>query len=322
MMSMSTVAQERPVAADWTALGCAVRVVVRDPGDLEVARQILVSELAAIDLACSRFRPDSEVSRLADGLGKPVPISPLLAEAVAAALSAAAQTDGDLDPTVGSAMDAIGYDRDFAQLEVEGLAVQVAHRPAPGWQQVWLDRRALTLTVPRGLRLDLGATAKALSADRAAAAIGEAIDGRGVLVAIGGDIAVSGTPPVEGWSVRVQDITGPVGSPPSGPSQLIGLRSGGLATSSTTARRWVRGGRVMHHIVDPRSGVPVASPWRTVTVAAQSCLEANVASTAAIVRGRSAIDWLVGRGFAARFVDVEGDVTVLPGWPSIRRAFR
>ena len=132
-------------------------------------------------------------------------------------------------------------------------------------------------------------------------------------MALGGDIAVAGESPAGGWSVRVQDITGPLGSAPSGPTQLIGLVSGGLATSSTAARRWVRGGRVMHHILDPRTGVPVASPWRTVSVAAPTCLAANVASTAAIVRGASALDWLAGRGLAARFVDVEGAVTTLAG---------
>jgi thiamine biosynthesis lipoprotein ApbE len=303
------------VAADWTALGCAVRLVVRDPDDLAPARQILVEELGAIDLACSRFRPDSELSGLSGRSGRPMPISSLLAEAVGAALDAAVATGGDVDPTVGVAMDAIGYDRDFARIEVDGAAITVVSRPVPGWRQVSIDRRASTLTVPAGVRLDLGATAKAFIADRAAARIADAIDGRGVLVALGGDIAVAGNPPADGWSVRVQDITGPLGSAPTGPTQLIGLVSGGLATSSTAARRWVRGGRVMHHILDPRTGVPVASPWRTVTVAAPTCLAANVASTAAIVRGVAAIDWLLGRRLAARLVDVAGEVTTLPGWP-------
>jgi thiamine biosynthesis lipoprotein ApbE len=309
-----------PVSADWVALGCAVRLVVVDPSDLLAARAIVAEELAAIDLACSRFRADSELSQLDRGNGRPVAISPLLAEAVAAALDAAEVTDGDVDPTVGAAMDAVGYDRDFARVELDGAAITIVRRPVPGWRQVHLDHNTRSLSLPKGVRLDLGATAKALAADRAAGRLGQALDGRGALVALGGDIAITGEPPPDGWSVRVQDVTGPVGSPPAGPSQLIGLSSGGLATSSTTARRWVRGGAVMHHILDPRSGVPVASPWRTVTVAAASCLDANVASTAAIVRGVSALEWLTGRGLAARFVDLAGDVTVLPGWPASGRA--
>jgi thiamine biosynthesis lipoprotein ApbE len=312
----SVVDARRPVAADWSALGCAVRLVVRDPDDLAVARRILAEELEAIDRACSRFRSDSELSGVNEESGRPMPISPLLAEAVAAALDAAEYTDGDVDPTVGAAMDAIGYDCDFASVDADGAAITVVSHPAPGWRRIQLDRDALTLAVPSGVRLDLGATAKAFVGDRAAARIDAAIGGRGALVALGGDIAVSGMAPVDGWSVRVQDVTGPVGSVPTGPTQVIGLTGGGLATSSTAARRWVRGGQVMHHILDPRSGVPVASPWRTVTVAASTCLEANVASTASIVRGLSAVDWLARRRLAARFVDVSAVVTTTAGWPT------
>jgi thiamine biosynthesis lipoprotein len=134
-------------------------------------------------------------------------------------------------------------------------------------------------------------------------------------VSLGGDVAVGGQPPTGGWSIRVQAVTGPVGAAPVGPSQIVAIRTGGLATSSTAARRWVRGGQVLHHILDPRSGVPVDSPWRTVSVAGPTCLTANVASTSAIVRGRSAVASLTQRGLAARFVDVDGDVVMTPGWP-------
>lgn len=313
-----TVLDDRPaVAAEWVALGCAVRIVVRDPADLAAAGSVLAAELAAIDRACSRFRPDSELVGLGTGSGRPVPVSPLLAEAIGAALDAAEMTDGDVDPTVGTAMMAIGYDRDFARLRPErGVRVRLVERGVPGWRQVRLDRDAFTVQVPNGVRLDLGATAKALAADRAVRAAAAGLDGRGVLVSLGGDIAVAGEPLADGWSVRVQDVASLGDEPPRGPSQLVALSHGGLATSSTSARRWVRGGRVMHHILDPRTGVPVASPWRTVSVAAKSCLEANVASTAAIVRGEAAIAWLTERGRPARFVAVDGAVTTLPGWPS------
>ena len=304
-----------PVAADWVALGCAIRVVVNEPADLIEARRILAAELAAIDLACSRFRADSELVRLGAGSGRPTPVSPLFAAAIAAALDAAVATDGDVDPTVGTAIADLGYDRDFARVDVDGAALTLTRRPVPGWRKIRLDREQLLVEVPVGIRLDLGATAKALAADRAAAEIARALDGRGVLVSLGGDIAVAGDPPTRGWSVRVQDVTGPVDETPAGPVAAVALMSGGLATSSTTARQWVRGGRVMHHIVDPRSGVPVVSPWRTVSVAAPSCLEANVASTAAIVRGVAALDHLVSRSLPARLVDVDGQVTILPGWP-------
>jgi thiamine biosynthesis lipoprotein len=113
----------------------------------------------------------------------------------------------------------------------------------------------------------------------------------------------------------VQDVTGPVDGVLDGPSSQVGLHHGGLATSSTRARRWVRGGQLLHHIVDPRNGLPARSPWRTVSVAADSCLAANTASTAAVVRGAAAVPWLDSRGATARLVDDEGRVRLIGGWP-------
>lgn len=320
-MPVATALREA-TAAEWTTWGCGVRLVVREPADLGPARRMLTEELAAIDLACSRFRADSELARLNLGDDCALPISRLLADAMAAALHAAAVTDGDVDPTIGTAMEAVGYDRDFAVIDTASAPIRVHYRPAPGWRRIDLDPEALTVRVPPGVRLDLGATAKAFAADRAARRIGEALDGRGVLVSLGGDIAISGEAPPGGWSIRVQDVCGPVGPPPTGPTQVIAMTCGGLATSSIAARRWVRGGRVMHHLLDPRSGVPVASPWRTVTVAAATCLDANTASTASIVRGSRAVGWLARAGIAARLVDVSGSVTALAGWPDRAGALR
>jgi thiamine biosynthesis lipoprotein len=208
----------------------------------------------------------------------------------------------------------LGYDRDFALLTPDGTPVRVVERSAPGWRQIELDRTTGTARVPRGIRLDLGATAKALAADLAAARIHTSVGG-GVLVGIGGDIAVAGAAPEDGWLIRVQDVTGPVAAPADGPSETVSITAGGLATSSTTARRWVRGGRLMHHLLDPRTGLPVVSTWRTVSVAAPTCLAANVASTAAIVRGDGAQASLAGQRLAARLVDESGAVVYTQGWP-------
>jgi thiamine biosynthesis lipoprotein len=101
----------------------------------------------------------------------------------------------------------------------------------------------------------------------------------------------------------------------NGPGQVVVLRHGGLATSTTTIRRWRRGERSVHHIVDPRTGAPADGPWRTASVYAPSALAANVASTAAIVLGERADDWLTERHLAARLVDVDGFVHTTPGWP-------
>jgi thiamine biosynthesis lipoprotein len=280
---------------------------------------MLEADLAAVDLACSRFRPDSEIAALdramtGPGAG-PVTVSPLLAEAIAVALRAARLTGGDVDPTVGAAMNAVGYDRDFTLVQRTGPAVRMTIRTIPGWRQVEFDEQARLLRVPPGVRLDLGATAKAWAADRSAARIAAAL-GCGALVSLGGDIAVSGQTPAGGWRIRVQDISGRPEDPPAGPSTVVAIHGGGLATSSTAARRWRRGGDVLHHILDPHTGLPAAPVWRTVSVAAASCTDANIASTAAIIRGRAAPDWLTGLGLPARLVDEAGQVRTINGWPA------
>jgi len=309
----------REASASWQALGTGVQVTVTDAGQLAPARARLEADLAAVDLACSRFRPDSEIAALdramtGPGAG-PVTVSPLLAEAIAVALRAARLTGGDVDPTVGAAMNAVGYDRDFTLVQRTGPAVRLTIRTIPGWRQVEFDEQARLLRVPPGVRLDLGATAKAWAADRSAARIAAAL-GCGALVSLGGDIAVSGQTPADGWRIRVQDISGRPEDPPAGPSTVVAIHGGGLATSSTAARRWRRGGDVLHHILDPRTGLPAAPVWRTVSVAAASCTDANIASTAAIIRGRAAPDWLTGLGLPARLVDEAGQVRTINGWPA------
>jgi thiamine biosynthesis lipoprotein len=136
-----------------------------------------------------------------------------------------------------------------------------------------------------------------------------------VLVSLGGDIAVAGPPPAGGWQVRVQDVTGDPADPPPGRYAQVAIAAGGLATSSTSARRWRRGGDVLHHILDPRTGLPAGPAWRTVSVAAGSCADANAASTAAVVRGRPALGWLAALGLPSRLVDETGAVFTVAGWP-------
>ncbi|HEX9543093.1 MAG TPA: FAD:protein FMN transferase [Streptosporangiaceae bacterium] len=302
-----------PASADWKALGTMVQLIVTDPVRLADGRRLLEADLAAVDAACSRFRSDSELVAL-DSVPGPVEVSPLLAQALTVALRAARLTDGDVDPTVGAAMAAIGYDRDFPLVPASGPAVTLTVSSVPGWRQVQFDEQSRILALPPGVRLDLGATAKAWAADRSAARLAAAL-GCGVLVSLGGDIAVAGETPPGGWRVRVQDVTGRPEDPPVGPSAVVAIRDGGLATSSTTARRWRRGGDVLHHILDPRTGLPAPPCWRTVSVAAASCADANTASTAAIIRGRDAPGWLTSLGLPARLVDEARNVHTVAGWP-------
>ncbi|MDQ6842483.1 MAG: FAD:protein FMN transferase [Actinomycetota bacterium] len=264
-----------------------------------------------IDEACSRFRDDSELSALNSASGRPVRASALLLDAVSEALRAAQLTDGDVDPTVGGALIALGYDRDFAAVGGR-TAPKLELVPVPGWQTVRVDRDAGTVRLARGVTLDLGATAKALAADRAAAEASAAA-GCGVLVALGGDIAIAGVGPPEGWRVRVTDDHR---ADASAPGQWITLHSGGLASSSTTVRRWETASGSAHHLLNPSTGGSANGPWRTVSVAAATCLDANIASTAAIIRGERAVAWLESLGLPARLVSVGGHAEHLAGWPS------
>ena len=293
--------------------GTTATLLLSEPGRVTQARAIADAELAAVDLACSRFRPDSELARLNAARGAAVSVSDLFADLVEAALRAARLTDGDVDPTCGQALAEIGYDRDFALLQAGERPPRL--RPAgrvPGWTSVRLDRERRLVRLANGAQLDLGATAKAWAADHCAGLIA-AQAGCGVLVSLGGDIAVAGPPPADGWRVRVTDDHA---AGPETPGQTVTIRSGGLATSSTTVRTWAAGGRRMHHIIDPATGEPARSCWRTVSVAAGNCVDANTASTAAIVRGEAAVPWLAGAGLPARLVAENGTATTTAGWPS------
>jgi thiamine biosynthesis lipoprotein len=300
--------------ADWSAIGTGIRLVVTDATQLGAAQAMLVDDLAALDAACSRFRDDSELIQLEARAGQPTRVTPLLAAAIRAALHGAQVTHGDVDPTVGRAMETLGYDRDFASVPAKGGALRVTVSHVPSWRQIELDETADLLTVPVGVRLDLGATAKAWCADQSAHKIARVLS-CGVLVSLGGDIAVAGEAPPGGWSIRVQDVIDDPNTPPEGPSGVIAIREGGLATSSTRARRWQRGGDLLHHILDPRTGRPAESLWRTVSVAAGSALDANIASTAAIIRGKRATGWLSELGLPTRLIAIDGSVTTIAGWP-------
>jgi thiamine biosynthesis lipoprotein ApbE len=295
----------------FQALGTTATVVVADPAHLRAASATLHDELACIERACSRFLAASELNAVNAGAGSPVGVSSVLFEAVAAALRAAEATGGAVDPTVGNAMNALGYDRDFALIGTgDGRRHVVRLRRTVSWRRVVLDEAQRTIHLPAGVELDLGATGKAFAADRAARRIADETGG-GVLIGLGGDIAVAGTAPPRGWPVRVSDDHREL----DGDGPTIVLREGGLATSSTTVRRWRTAGVERHHIVDPRTGLPAREIWRTASVAAATCVDANAASTAAIVLGDAAPAWLARSGLAARLVRRDGGVLGVAGWP-------
>jgi FAD:protein FMN transferase len=291
----------------FEALGGLAVVAVSEPEHLAAAADAVRSTVEEFDLACSRFRTDSELTAVNASAGATVRVGAILLDAVSEALRAAQLTDGDVDPTVGASLLALGYDRDFDQLEPP-RSIEII--PVPGWRVVQVDRAASTIRVPRGVRLDLGATAKALAADRAAQAAHGATGGS-VLVSLSGDISIAGPP--SQWRIRVTDDHR---ASPEEPGQWITLRGGGLATSSTAVRQWEVADGPVHHLIDPRTGEPARTSWRTASVCAATCLDANIASTAAIVRGERAPAWLRALGLPSRLVATGGRVQHLAGWPA------
>ncbi|RDI02514.1 thiamine biosynthesis lipoprotein [Curtobacterium sp. AG1037] len=305
-------------AAEWDLWTTTARVVLdrRDRRHLPAAEACVREVTAAVDAACSRFRADSELLARADALVRGTEVSPLLASLVHQAVDAARLTDGDVDPTLGRRMVRLGYDAAF----VDGALVTAGPGPEaspdllaraldvrPAWQRILLT--GTFLRVPEGVTLDLGATAKAAAADMAAASITARL-GIGALVSLGGDVATAGPDPSGGWQVRVQDLD-------DDPADRVRIASGwSVATSSTQKRRWEQDGHARHHILDPRWGLPVDPVWRSVTVVAPSCVTANTMTTAAVVRGHAAVDWLRQSGRAARLVAADGSVVRLGGWPA------
>jgi thiamine biosynthesis lipoprotein len=291
---------------DWQQWSTTCRLVVTAPDLLPAAAALVDDVLADVDRACSRFRSDSELltlTRDADGWSD---LSPTLAALVRTALDAAGFTDGAVDPTIGGTLVDLGYDRDIEAVRSRTApGVHVIRRPA-GWRSLRLEGDRLQM--PAGTQLDLGATAKAVASDWCATAVADEL-GTGVLVSLGGDIATAGTGPDGGWQVTVQDL------PHDRPQQITLADGAAAATSSTARRTWHRDGTTMHHLVDPTTALPAAGPWRSVTVVAETCARANTASTAALIKGGSAVAWLRGTGLPARLVSHEGSLATLNQWP-------
>ena len=244
----------------FPALGTTALLCVAEADGLPAAHEVLEQELTALDEACSRFREDSELVRLNAAAGRgPVAVSPLLFEAIEVALTAAGQTGGLVDPTVGRTLRLAGYDRRFATVKLrDGSTFRPSFAPVPGWKQVELDPAARTVRPGRDVELDLGATAKALAADRIARSAA-------LLPAPACSSASAATSRSTG---RARTAAGRFASrtttrpPPDEPGPTVALAAGGLATSGTTVRRWRAGEVALHHIVDPRTGRPADDAWR------------------------------------------------------------
>ncbi len=298
-------------SATFNAIGTQHQLIVTRPETLGDAIVVARTHLADLDHAVSRFRPDSEVTALArqrDRDEASAIVSPVFVASLRAALRVAELTDGLVDPTVGGAVIATGYDDDLTVVRARDAA-PMAQAVVPGWRAIGLDDAAGRVTVPLGTVLDLGASAKAQAADTIAAVLAARLPG-GFLVNLGGDIAVSGETPQGGWQVGVEGTGGEI-------RQVVASTGQALATSSTRRRTWTQAGQPRHHIVDPRTGRTAPTAWEQVTCAAGSALEANAASTAAIVLGAEAPAWLAAHGIPARLDPADGGRPITThGWPT------
>lgn len=292
----------------FSALGCHVHLATSDPVDLDHAGSLARKVLAEVDLACSRFRPDSDLSRANAAAGSWVQVSPLLLAAVGVALAAAEQTDGLVDPCLGARLVSLGYDADLHVVQLRPDPPLLPRRPHPvgAWREVQVDDSAVR--VPTGVALDLGATAKAWAADLVATSVVHALGGS-VVVSVGGDVRIISDERGSAWPVVVTERPG------GPPGATVWVDGGGVATSTTVVRRWRAGGIERHHLLDPRTGMPVEGPWRTVTATGPTSLAANVATTAALVLGPQAPEWLEERGVTARLVHRTGRVARTGDWP-------
>ena len=295
----------------WSAWSCTVRLTVEDPVVLGAACGALKALMDRVDKAASRFRSDSELSIVNDRAGSMVPVSRLLVDLVDVSLVAASMSGGAVDPTVGTAVIAAGYDDDIEMVRRRLPQATREAGPVPGWQQVQLNRKLAMIGVPEGAALDLGATAKAWTADRAALVISKR-HGCAVLVEIGGDLRAAGDP-AEPWVIAVAEREGE-------PGTKVTLTHGGLTTSTRTARRWSVPGGYAHHVIDPRTGRPAEGTWRTASVWAPTAVRANTFSTALVATGEAALGRLTLAGHPARLVAEDGEITELAGWPTASKA--
>jgi FAD:protein FMN transferase len=273
--------------AVFRSMGCRIVVAGAPPVTLGAIRR----RFDEADRRFSRFRADSELRWVNARAGRPTHLSEPFAATLRVALEMAAATTGLVEPTVGAAIEAAGYDRDFAALRDDRRPATAA--PAGRWQEIVLQGR--TLTMPRGCVLDLNGVVKAATADAAA----RLLPGRG-FVSAGGDVATR-----DGV-----DLALPAGG-------AVRLVKGGMATSGCSLRRWRRGGVWQHHLIDPATGAPARSPWVEVTACGETCLAADIAAKAAFLRGHAGPAWLDERGIPGRFVAASGPVTLTTGWRAL-----
>jgi len=293
-------------AASFHAMNTEITVLTpAGTPESERALETVQTVFEEVENRLSRFRPDSELSALNRSSGKPFKASPGLFRAVSLALEAAESTNGVFDPTVLPALQAAGYDRSFELIGSHSATTVVA--TLPNYRGVRRDPSLSIVTLPAGCQLDLGGIGKGLAVDLAIEAT-EFLGDR--CINAGGDIAARGhSANNKGWIVALED--GDANAFP-----VVEVCDGALATSTTTKRRWSSGERTVHHLIDPHTGLPSTSPFRTVTVVAATCVQADVAAKTALLMGEPGLDFVANLGMHAFAVRQDGTTTHTAGWPA------
>ncbi len=266
----------------FEAMGCEIVL-----GGAAASAALAIEELfRAREEMFSRFIPESELNRVNAAAGRETLVSAPFADTLRIALDARDETGGLVDPTLGAAILAAGYMRDFSEMAPDPRPAGSAQGARP----VFALGRLVAL--PEGVRLDLNGVVKSLAVDDALALC----RGEG-FVSAGGDVAARGS-----LTVALPD------------GAAVELRQGALATSGTTKRWWLRGGEVQHHLLDPGTGRPARSPWTSVTACGATCVAADVAAKAGFLAGEDGPAWLDARDLPARFVAADGRVVVNGVW--------
>ncbi|QKT07690.1 FAD:protein FMN transferase [Gordonia sp. X0973] len=317
---MTFAATAAPQSASFAALGTTATITCTDQVELAAAVEHARRRLTELTMVASRFRPDSELAqinarsarwahRFRPGAPLRIEVGDVLAACLGAALRAERLTQGLVSAQLGADLAACGYDDDLQAVWERDTAPPAPRgigRRAPG--PLMFDQFRALLILPAGIALDLGATAKAWAADVIAAELATRGTG-GFLVNLGGDVAAAGPAPEDGWVIGIRDWTGKL-------VQSVHSTGHAFATSSVMVRRWRHDGVEQHHILDPRTGRPARSRWAQVSCAGPDAVQANAASTAAIILDSQSPQWLRGNHVPACLIDHRGRRTVTRGWPS------
>ncbi len=288
---------------EFRAIGCQMLAVVDSAATVDKLFQV-PDWFETWEQSFSRFRADSELSRLNRNAGKPMPVSDPMWQVLQASLNAARQSDGLVTPAVLAALESAGYDRTFESLEASGTRRRPGWMLVGDWRAIECDASTRSVCLPPGIRLDLGGIAKGWSADQAARRLGTIAP---ALIDAGGDIAIS-APPVSDDGLRI-GVADP--GEPARNLELLMIDRGAVATSGRDHRRWQRNGVWQHHIIDPRTGEPAETDIITATVIAPTAVEAEAAAKQVLILGsRAGLDWLEEQSTLAGLLILESGYIV------------